>query len=362
MRKRNWIFLFLALLNVPTARSQATHDYCVMFYNVENLFHPSNDTIIGDDEFTPEGIRGWGFYRYHKKIAAVCKVLLAVNGWDMPDIVCLSEIENQQVLKDILYHPLLMGKQYQLLHRDSPDHRGMDVGILYRCDRIQCIDTCWLPVADKNGALINTRDILVARFLSGTLRDTIMILGNHWTSRYGGALETEEKRILQAGILGKYVDSVCKSEPGLVVIAGGDLNDPSDALSIQHLTTTSGLQEIFPGASLTVPGADPRASDILNRRKGLAGKTAKFLSPASPHSAGTYKYQGNWESIDHVFIGGNIQQANCRARIFSHPMLLEDDLTHTGKKPFRTYSGYRYHGGISDHLPLVLEVTLPGNQ
>jgi len=45
----------------------------VMFYNVENLFHPSNDSLKNDDEFTKEGTRYWSFKRYYDKINKIGK-------------------------------------------------------------------------------------------------------------------------------------------------------------------------------------------------------------------------------------------------------------------------------------------------
>jgi len=140
MRKDLFLISAMLLCQQLLLSRQVSQNYCCMFYNVENLFHPSVDTVSGDDEnFTPGGTRRWTFYRYNKKVAEICKVILAVNGWDPPEIICFSEIENRKVLADIATHPLLVNFSYGIIHRDSPDHRGIDVGMLYRTGLADCI-------------------------------------------------------------------------------------------------------------------------------------------------------------------------------------------------------------------------------
>ncbi len=293
-----------------------------MFYNVENLFHPSNDPQTSDDDFTPGGERRWTFYRYNKKIAELCKVILAVNQWDPPTFICLSEIENRNVLEDIIYHPLLVNYPYEILHRDSRDHRGIDVAILYRAEQATCIDTTWILLRDESGKPLHTREILTAKFLLNS--DTLLIAANHWTSKYGGALETEKQRIMQAEKLGKFIDSVVISQPKIAVIAGGDLNDVKGSVPLQILEENYRLQHIQP-----------------------------------PPGQSSYKYQGRWASVDHLFIAGSLSATRCSAIVPHYPFLLEKDDKYTGMRPRRTYRGYAYSGGISDHLPLLLIFQVP---
>lgn len=305
------------LLCLPGCHAQKEQEVCVMFYNVENLFLPEDAPGKGDDDFTPEGTRRWNGYRYHLKIAGICKVILGVNGWNPPSVVCLSEVENIRVLNDLIHHPLLSGYSYHVLHRDSPDHRGMDVGMFYRSDLLVCIDTSWITVYNQNGRPMDTREMISASFIAG--RDTMVIVGCHWSSKYGGALETEKFRIQQAHALGRYTDSLLRVAPGRILIAGGDLNDYSGSAPVEVLEDTYPLNEVIPGG--TFP---------------------------------SYKYQGKWGSIDHIFTGSELYGDAFHAEVVTFSQLLEPDEKYTGKKPRRTYSGYRYNGGISDHLPLVL--------
>lgn len=458
MKKVSYIFLLafalhiaLALRIVQTAAAQSPREHCVMFYNTENLFHPSNNSTAADDDFTPGGVRRWNFFRYNRKIAAICKVILAANGWEPPDAVCLSEIENSQVLSDILFHPLMLGQQYLPLHRDSPDHRGIDVGILYRGDRMECLDTNWIEIRDAMGELVPTREILSATFRLKATSDTVVIIANHWTSKYGGALETEAKRMLQSQLLGTYIHTLLNPRlpvprdselPGtaafgrsskrrISVIAGGDLNDLSGSAPVQMLSDRFHLEEVMPGEAIpeevrpgeirpgqviealpgkvrsknirpgkvipgeVIPGEAlealsgkviPREAAVNGTGSG-AGTDSRLRSASSGihsdtrprsqlhiRSAGSrffsftgdrltayasYKYQGKWGSIDHVFVGGILHAQDCRAEVFSLPQLLEEDVKYTGKKPFRTYNGFSYQGGVSDHLPLLLYFVVP---
>ncbi|MCA1746259.1 MAG: hypothetical protein LC655_01075 [Bacteroidales bacterium] len=323
MKPLSLLLLFLALTSYQKSCSQNSQQkYCCMFYNVENLFHPSDDPHTRDDDFTPDGERRWTFYRYNKKITEICKVILAVNQWNPPSFICLSEIENEEVLKDIIYHPLLIKNKYRILHRDSPDRRGIDVAILFRTDHATCIDTTWITIKDETGRTINTRDILIAKFVIN--KDTLLIAANHWTSKYGGALETEAQRILQARILGAFVDSVVTAQASASIIAGGDLNDLGGSVPLQVLKNDFSLHHIL-----------------------------------LPSGESTYKYQGRWGSVDHVFIAGRLSPENCSAFIPKIPFLVEKDEKYTGERPRRTYRGYAYSGGISDHLPLLLFFQIP---
>lgn len=310
----------LAVLAQLSVLSQNTDQvYTCMFYNVENLFHPSNDSLLtADDDFTPEGTRRWTWYRYNNKIAGICKVILAANKWEAPDLVCLCEIENRQVLQDIIRHPLLMNYSYDIIHKNSPDHRGMDVGMLFRTDRLELIDTSWLNIEDYLHASLKTRYILLAEFSTGS--DTFLVAENHWVSKYGGSAETESLRISQAKFLASTLDSIRTKKPGYFIVAGGDFNDGSKEKAIRILSQDWGFQEIH-----------------------------------SSENIQTYKYQGKWESIDHVFVSGETSRWDYSLKVLDMAGLFEPDISYTGTMPRRTYRGYAYNGGISDHLPILLE-------
>jgi len=317
--------LFCSFCVLCTSRGQAAEHlpYSCVFYNLENLFHPSNDSLLNDDEFTPEGMRHWTYYRYWNKITAIAKVILASDPWEAPGLLCLSEVENQLVLQDLVKHPLLMKFPYEILHRDSPDHRGMDVAILYRKDQMTCIDTSWFPIRNEENEVQKTREILCALFKIE--KDTLLCAVNHWTSNYGGDMEGEAKRIRQARILKTHLNSLRKEFENLDMIVGGDFNDWSGSRALCILEEDHFLMEVV---------------------------------PEGPYAS--YKYQGKWNSIDHVFVHQTTFGSDGRAELLTLPHLLEEDAKYTGMKPYRTYSGYTYQAGISDHLPLIFHFS-PGS-
>ena len=51
--------------------------------------------------------------------------------------------------------------------------------------------------------------------------------------------------------------------------------------------------------------------------------------------------------------------APARMRILRISFLLTRDTAHSGEKPLRTFQGPRFLGGVSDHLPILLEVEFP---
>lgn len=291
-------------------------DQTFMFYNVENLFHPSDDSIQGDDDFTAEGARHWTYKRYYSKIADLCKTILAAGSWEPPLLIGLCEVENEQVLKDIIYNTLLKKYAYAYVHHNSNDHRGIDAALLYRQDLINCLSQSFIANCLPGGRN-ETREILHGTFMLQA--DTLDVFINHWTSKYGGAYETEAIRIYQAQLLEWNVDSILNKRTDPRIIIAGDFNDNRNSRSIGLLTQNGIIREILP----------------------------------SPEH-GSYKFQGKWDLIDHFFVAGKCSVKDFRSCIFNVPYLLEEDTKYTGQKPFRTYTGFRYNGGISDHLPILL--------
>ena len=96
----------------------------VMFYNVENLFDTSDDTTKNDEEFLPGGERRWTASRYHRKLNAIARAVTAAGEWDLPSLIGLCEVENEDALKDLVYGTVLSAGNYGIVHRDSPD-RGV---------------------------------------------------------------------------------------------------------------------------------------------------------------------------------------------------------------------------------------------
>lgn len=307
--------------------------YRIVFYNTENFFDTSPDSVTGFNDFTPEGVYHWTSYRYAEKQNHLYKVIAAAGGWENPAIVAMAEIENEKVLNDLLKNTPLGNEPFSIVHFESGDHRGIDCALIYDSLQLKLLKAAPVRYLPYKGENLATRDILYAKFKIAD--DTIHFFVNHWPSRYGGALETEFYRELAARSLQRVTDSVCRADKNALVVAVGDFNDPPEAKSIGLITTDDsdckllGLNEIPDGEQVN----------------------------------GTHRYRENWEIFDQVLTSepllnnkGSLQVDNGTAFIFSPKFLLENDEKYLGVKPNRTYLGYKYHGGFSDHLPVYIDL------
>ena len=328
-RMRHTIFLILWLL-VPR------DSLSVMCWNVENFFDWRNDSLtVSDAEFSSRGERHWTWKRFHAKANAFAKALFWVEAETgrLPDIVGLEEVENAFVLRQILQKTALRKTDYKYVHFDSPDRRGIDVALLYRSSVLDLVDSkpCHLYEADT---VMATRDILLCVFrrksvIPGLTRNLpesppFAVFVNHLPSKYGGASESEPKRRIAVDRLRFLADSLT-AEGIDRIIAGGDFNDTPDNPAFLRLE----------------PALKPLHTALSRRGEG------------------TIKYDGKWALIDHFYASPALMTFGPSMRILRIPFLLTRDTTHSGDKPLRTYTGPRPPGGVSDHLPILLELTLP---
>lgn len=292
----------------------------VMFWNVENFFDWRNDsTTVSDAEFSAAGERHWGWKKFQAKANAFAKALFWLEGetGSLPDVVGLAEVENSFVLRQVLTKTALRKTDYKYVHYDSPDRRGIDVALLYRTSVLELVDSkpCHLYAADT---LMATRDILLCRFRKDSLEFAVLV--NHHPSKYGGAAESEPRRRIAVERLRALADSLAASGIDRI-IACGDFNDtPAN-----------------PVFRLLEPSLMPMHRDLYARGQG------------------TIKYDGQWDLIDHFYVSPPLS-ARSRIRILRIPFLLTRDTAHSGEKPLRTFQGPRVLGGVSDHLPILLEV------
>ena len=141
MRKITIILSLLLISLAATAQETKVKSYVVGFYNLENLFDTYNDPAKNDEEFLPDGRNQWTETKYQKKLhnmATVIKSMAETNG-RFHSVLGVSEIENRLVLEDLVSQPEIASANYQIVHYDSPDVRGVDVGLLYRPDQFKAI-------------------------------------------------------------------------------------------------------------------------------------------------------------------------------------------------------------------------------
>lgn len=322
-----------------TSSPDAKSGIRLMFYNLENLFDPENDSLKNDDSFTPDGDHRWTMGRYREKLEKTYKVIAAVGGWEPPGIVGFCEAENRKVIHELVNTTPLHRFGYQVIHEESADARGIDVALIYRPDRFRPFTHTALKLLYDGNRISVTRDVLL---VGGTLPrgDTLFVLVNHWPSKFGGAKETEPRRLAAGLLCRKVCDSLVYRHPDAGIVLMGDFNDEPTEPSL-----TEGL------------GA--RAPEGVSSSGGLYNLMLRF------REGGTHKFQKNWSIIDQFIVGGNLLLPGTPiyvrpedARIFRADFLLEPDETHLGERPYRTYVGMKYLGGFSDHLPIYLDIWL----
>lgn len=312
----------------------------VVSYNLENYFDPFDDSLTMDEEFTPEGARHWTWDKYKDKQKKIYKVLAAIGGWELPDIVGFYEVENRFVLNDLLKSTPLKWRTYEIVHKESPDARGIDVALLYRSDKFKLLSQEFIKIIFPFDTTKPTRDILYAKGFTNN-HDTLNIFINHWPSRLGGQTESELNRQTVARFLKEKVDSIFKSNPMSNVIIMGDFNDEPDNKSITDVLKANH------DFDSVVPGRIYNLAWYMKEKKGM----------------GSLKYQGEWGLIDQIMVSSSllmktnpIYTTPDNAKVFNADFLTEPDDAFIGFKPFRTFIGFKYHGGFSDHYPIYLDL------
>ena len=330
-----WILILVILSPVTHLQVEAQTKYNIVFYNVENLFDTRDDSLTSDEEFTPSGDRHWTRQRFDEKIKMIYKTLITAGKGQFPDIIGLAEVENLWVIEQLIARTPLNKVPYGIIHQESPDPRGIDVALLYRKDKVKPIDYEHISISHAGKYVFKTRDIL---HFTGQLGDEqIHFFVNHWPSRSGGYIETKEKRDITAEILRKSIDSLFAINPIANILIMGDFNATPNEKCFTAILKT----QPYPGNN------DP--TSLINLST-LWTKKAE----------GTIRNGGQWELFDQMICSKNLltnpklKLENEQSGICNFEFLLEPDPTFLGKKPFRTYMGPTYHGGVSDHLPVKI--------
>ena len=292
--------------------------------NCENLFDYLHDEGKQDVEYLPDATRHWTKNRYWHKLNNIAQELLSCSNEGIPDLIALCEVENDSVMRDLTKRSLLRNAGYEYLMTSSPDQRGIDVALLYSPFTFAPIRSYSIrvePIKDMRA----TRDILYVcgETISG---DTLHVFVVHQPSKFGGEKYSRPFRQVVADRVCQSVDSIYAVSPDAKLLIAGDFNDAADGNSLQWYY-------------------QHRLQNITKDAKGDNG------------AEGTYRYKGEWESIDHILASPYIYNKVYSAIIHSPLFLLENETQYGGVRPRRTYNGMRYQPGYSDHLPLIVRFT-----
>lgn len=333
--KANYILILFFSLTIFGCAVNAQKHATVVFYNVENLFDIYEDPLIKDEEFLPGATVAWTAERYQNKLSNLEKVLSSVSPEEAPAVIGLCEVENRKVLDDLIIQPSLKKANYQVVHYNSPDERGIDCALLYRKSEFNYYHSQTIRV---NLSDDKTRDIL---YVKGSFKispkDTVHLFVNHWPSRGGGKEVSEPKRVMAAKALRHATDSLFARNPEAFILIMGDFNDePED----KSLSTT--LQVFTPGAITQSERLYNLMFNLYRNKKGTL-------------------YYKDWDVFDQFIVSGAFLsghskeiQSEKEGKAFDPEWLMFKD-ENGNLRPNRT-KGREYYGGYSDHLAVYLRL------
>lgn len=329
--------LGLAVAPVSAGSQQASKKYQtfgVAFYNLENLFDTINNNGKYDLEFSPHGKRKWDGRKYWSKIE---KLSYAISQMTTPTtpvgpaVIGVSEIENITVLEDLVKAKNIRDWNLQIVHHESPDRRGVDVGLLYNPKLFKKLNVTNHTLVIPDKPYFKTRDQMCVVGLMGGQR--IAIIVNHWPSRYGGEKESSPLREAAASLTREICDSLLKTDPSMAIVIMGDLNDdPSNKSCAETLGALKKEKDVQPGG---------------------------FFNPfwqKLDDGIGSYIYRGGWDLFDQIIVNYNLLPEGSsklkfyKAEVLNKPFLLQTTGQYKGY-PLRTFSGGAWTDGYSDHLP-----------
>lgn len=338
------LFLGALYLSIPSSLGQDLKSYkvhTIAFYNLENLFHPDDDPLTFDNDRTPDGKDQWTEAIYHLKISNMARVIEDI-GKDRtgtsPVLIGVCEIENRRVLEDLIANDALTHTDYGIVHFDSPDRRGIDVGLLYkkRVFTPSHFRKYELKINDKNDPRkrIFTRDqLVVSGFLDG---EKIHLIVNHWPSRSGGEAGSEYKRIKAATLNKHIIDSLFSDDPYAKIINMGDLNDDPLNESVKNILKVQGKK------------MDLQLKQLYNPMESLFKK-----------GVGSLAWRDGWNLFDQMIISSELAKTNFtsyrmyKAGVYNKNYLITPHGKYKGY-PFRSFANGRFTGGYSDHFPVYL--------
>ena len=309
---RKYIILFLWLLATLSGQSLR-----VGFWNVENLFDLEDDPTTRDEEFALGGKKNVTQDIYDLKLKNCAAVLADLNA----DVLGLCEVENYFVLDEL--NRAYDGRNYKIIHYDSPDRRGIDNALLYDPEVFNVIST--KPILNTLPEGGPTRDIL---YVQGEYKGhTLHIYVNHWPSNYGGKKKAIPKRRATARLLVNEVAEKLSNEPDAEILLIGDFNEEPTDDNVRTL----------------------KSVNMTSMMEPLMGQP----------QVGTYVYRGKDNFLDQIIISTGLQDEQGltagQVAILDKPKYRQQEGKYA-HYPFRFWAGNKLLGGYSDHLAVYVEI------
>ncbi|WP_299126558.1 endonuclease/exonuclease/phosphatase family protein [uncultured Winogradskyella sp.] len=344
MKSLKLLLLTLAITYVSNIEAQDEKRFkihTVAFYNLENLFDTINDPLKYDEASPIMELKANRSEVYKKKIKNMALVVAGI-GNDMannaPAIIGVCEIENRKVLEDLVNDPLLLSKDYGIIHFDGPDKRSIDVALLYQKALFRPIESTsheLLIYDDLTRKRVYTRDqLLVYGKLDG---DLIHVLVNHWPSRSGGEARSRSKRVGAAKLNKRLIDSLQSIDPYAKILTMGDLNDDPTNESVKKVLKARKDRKKVPFKGIYNP----------------------FEKMFTEKGYGTTAYRDAWSLFDQIMMTKPLLSNDYssfrfwKAGIYNKAFLTNKRGRYEGY-PFRSFADGGFTDGFSDHFPVYV--------
>lgn len=339
---KNLLLLMIWSCGLSLSLAQEKKEYHIIsigFYNLENLFDVYDDPNTFDEDFTSKGKEKWTESTYREKLGKMAFTISQIGQQETylpPAILGVCEIENRDVLEDLIKEPALLPFNYGIVHFESPDLRGIDVGLLYRQDLFKPnnVESHELVLYDNRdpGKRVYTRDQLV---VSGNLDgELVHFIVNHWPSRSGGEKYSSPKREAAAFLNKRIIDSIQKKDPYAKIITMGDFNDDPHNKSLSKILNAKPKR------------ADLQLKDMYNP-----------MATISEKGIGSLAYRDGWNLFDQIIVSQGLLSNEgynfYKAEVFNPGFLRTPTGQYRGY-PFRSFGGGGYSGGFSDHFPVYV--------
>jgi hypothetical protein len=339
MKKIIILFPVLLISCLVIAQKKNVKVALIGFYNLENLFDTVHNEGKNDYDFTPTGPYKYNSSIYFQKLDHLAFAIEQIGKDKSPDGLAMfgvAEIEDSLVLHDLALTEKLKSRNYKFVHYESPDVRGIDVGLMYNPKYFRVLTSApffvQLPPNGKDAYY--TRDVLYVKGIFAG--DTVHVFVNHWPSRVGGEERSQSSRAAAAQVCKTRIDSILAINPGSKILAMGDLNDdPTSPSVVVTMKAKSKLEDV-------------KLTDIYNPWINLYKK-----------GIGTIAYQDSWGLFDQIMISGAWLDKNQKGFYYHNAIIYNEDflIQKTGKfknYPKRTWDGITYNYGYSDHFPVYI--------
>ena len=334
------VFLCITLFTNAQSKSKQYAIRTIAFYNVENLFDTINNPLKNDEASPIMKLKTNKSKVYWDKIDKIASVISQI-GFEKtktgPAIIGLAEIENKAVLEDLVKSKFLAKMNYEIIHYESPDKRGIDVALLYQKRYFKPIHhESFNPNIYRNNRKVYTRDQLL---VSGYLDDELIhIIVNHWPSKRGGtsSIPLREKAAYQNT---KIIAQVRDKDPNAKILIMGDFNDDPIESSFKKVLKTKERKK------------NVNEGDLYNPYEEMFKR-----------GLNTGAYRDNISLFDQIIISSTLLDNGekdfstykmFKALIFNKRFLMQKKGQYKGY-PLRSFSYGTYTGGYSDHFPVYM--------